>query len=66
MKCPERFCVVQHNIRKPILNSDDIAIGEYHLLIENQGFADCYKEECTAWDKEHNCCRKISDKDENI
>ena len=40
MKCPERFCVVQHNIRKPILNSEDIAIGEYHLLIENQGFAD--------------------------
>lgn len=39
MKCPERFCVVQHNIRKPILNSEDIAIGEYHLLIENQGFA---------------------------
>lgn len=34
MKCPDRFNIVQHNIRKPILNRDDIAIGEYHLLIE--------------------------------
>ena len=49
MKCPDRFNIVQHNIRKPILNRDDIAIGEYHLLIENQGFADCYKEECERY-----------------
>ena len=61
MKCPDRFNIVQHNIRKPILNRDDIAIGEYHLLIENQGFDDCYKEECPAWDRNNNCCKKISD-----
>lgn len=34
MKCPDRFNIVQHNIRKPILNRDDIAIGEYHLLLK--------------------------------
>lgn len=60
MKCPERFNVTQYNIRKPILNDDEITIGEYHLLIENQGFANCYKENCAAWDKEKNCCRKMS------
>lgn len=59
MKCPERFKVIQHNIRKSILNSDDIAVGEYHLLFESQGFAECYKEECPAWDKEKKCCRKV-------
>lgn len=48
MKCPDRFNIVQHNIRKPILNDDEIAIGEYHLLIENQNLENCYKEECAA------------------
>ena len=59
MKCLDRFNIVQHNIRKPILNDDEIAIGEYHLLIENQNLGKCYKEECAAWDKEKNCCRKL-------
>lgn len=59
MKCPDRFNIVQHNIRKPILNDDEIAIGEYHLLIETQNLGNCYKEECAAWDKEKNYCRKL-------
>lgn len=61
MKCPERYCVVQHNIRKPILNEDGIAVGEYHLLVENQALADCYQENCAAWDKDKKCCRKIGE-----
>lgn len=60
MKCPERFNVIQQNIRKPLLNEDGIATGEYHILVENQSLANCYKEECAAWDKEKNCCRKMS------
>jgi hypothetical protein len=60
MKCPERYQILQHNIRKPILNDDNIAVGDYHLLIENQSFCECYKEDCAAWDKENNICRKMS------
>lgn len=60
MKCPERFNVTQQIIRKPIVNEDDITIGEYHLLIENQGFANCYEEDCAAWNRQKNCCRKMS------
>lgn len=59
MKCPERFRVSQLNIRKPIKNNYEEAIGEFHLLIENQDFAECYKEECTAYDKENKKCRKL-------
>lgn len=58
MKCPEQYKIRQHNIRKSITNIDNIVIGEYHLLIENQNFGECYKEECAAWDKEKNMCRK--------
>jgi hypothetical protein len=61
MKCPERFFITQHNIRKPILNEDNITIGEYHLLVENQGFSKCYEEDCAAWNKEKGCCRKMSE-----
>lgn len=60
MKCPEMYRVIQQNIRKPILNEDNIVMGEYHLLIENQGFCECYKEECAAWDTAKNMCRKVS------
>ncbi len=59
MKCPERFRVSQLNIRKSIKNDYEEAIGEFHLLIENQDFAECYKEECTAYDKENKKCRKL-------
>lgn len=52
MKCPEMYKIIQQNIRKPILNNDDIAMGEQHILIETQRFCECYKEECVAWDKE--------------
>lgn len=44
MKCPERFIVVQ---------------GEYHILLENQNFEECYKENCAAWDVENKKCRKF-------
>lgn len=59
MKCPERYKITQNNIRYPILDIDNIARGENHILIETQGFCECYKEECAAWDKEKNKCGKI-------
>lgn len=59
MKCPERYKIIQQNIRKPILNNDNMVMGEYHILIENQGFQECYKEKCAAWDKEKSMCKKI-------
>lgn len=59
MKCPERYRVIQQNIRQPILDDDRIIKGEYHVLIENQAFCECYQEQCAAWDKEKQCCRKV-------
>lgn len=59
MKCPEIFSIMQHNIRKPILDDENVVRGEYHLLIETQGFSNCYEEQCAAWDKEKKCCRKV-------
>lgn len=61
MKCPERYSVIQQNIRQPILDEDRIVKGEYHILIENQAFCECYKENCAAWDKEKQCCRKVGE-----
>ena len=43
MKCPERYNIMQHNIRKPIFDEDNIVRGEYHLLVETQQFENCYK-----------------------
>ncbi len=43
MKCPEMYKIMQHNIRRPILDDDNIVRGEYHLLIETQQFGNCYK-----------------------
>lgn len=31
----------------------------YNRLIETQQFENCYKEQCAAWDKEKNMCKKI-------
>ena len=59
MKCPEMYNIMQHNIRRPILDDDNLVKGEYHLLIEMQGFNECYKENCATWDKEKNMCKKI-------
>jgi len=59
MKCPELYKIMQHNIRKPILDDENVYKGEYHLLIETQGFCECYKENCAAWDKENKRCRKV-------
>ncbi len=61
MKCPEKYRVIQQNIRKPIIDEDNIVRGEYHLLIENQNFGECYKEKCVAWDNEKQCCRKVGE-----
>lgn len=58
MKCPERYVVIQQNIRKPIVDIDNMVRGEYNLLIETQKFGKCYKEDCAAWDKEKKICRK--------
>lgn len=59
MKCPERYRVIQQNIRKPILNDDNISVGEYHILLENQAFCECYEEKCAAWNKEEKSCSKM-------
>lgn len=59
MKCPEKYNIVQQNIRKPIIDIDSIVRGEYHILIETQEFCECYKEECAAWDNEKKMCRKV-------
>lgn len=59
MKCPERYQVVQINMRGSVLSDDDVIKGENHILIENQGFGECYKENCAAWDKERKICKKI-------
>ena len=59
MKCPEMYRIIQHNIRKPVVDNDDIVRGEYHLLVEAQQFCECYKELCAAWDKDNNRCRKV-------
>ena len=59
MKCHERFKIAQHTIRKPILNDDNMVVGEHLMFAEIQVFCECYKEECAAWDKEKNRCRKV-------
>lgn len=59
MKCPERYKIIQQNLRQPIFDEDNIVRGEYHLLVETQQFENCYKEKCVAWDKEKNMCKKI-------
>ena len=59
MKCPEQFRIIQQNVRRPIVDIDNIIRGEYHLLIENQNFGECYKENCAAWDKEKKMCKKV-------
>lgn len=59
MKCPEKYRVIQQNIRQPILDDDSIVRGEYQILIETQQFENCYKEECAAWDKGKQMCRKV-------
>lgn len=59
MKCPEKYKTVQQNLRKSIENEEGITKGEYHLLIENQMFEECYKEKCAAWDSEKERCKKF-------
>ena len=44
MKCPEMYKVIQQNIRRPIVDIDNIVKGEYQVLIETQQFSECYKE----------------------
>lgn len=58
MKCPERYKIIQQNLRQPIFDEDNIVRGEYHLLVETQQFENCYKEKCAAWDKEKICVKK--------
>lgn len=59
MKYPERYKIIQQNLRQPIFDEDNIVRGEYHLLVETQQFENCYKEKCAAWDKKKNMCKKI-------
>lgn len=60
MKCPERFMIVQQNLRGYLYNENTQLTGDNHILIEKQEFCDCYEEECMAWDKEKKICRKMS------
>lgn len=57
MKCPEMYRVIQQNIR--IIDIDNIVNNEYQILVETQQFNECYKEQCAAWDKEKQMCRKV-------
>lgn len=59
MKCPERFLIVQQNIKSYVINDNMQLVGDNHILIENQNFANCYEEQCVAWDKENQRCRKF-------
>lgn len=59
MKCPEKYRIIQQNMRVPILDEDNIVKGEYQILIETQQFCECYKEECAAWNKEKCRCGKV-------
>lgn len=59
MKCPERYTVVQQNIRGYLYNDNMQLAGDNHILIEKQEFCDCYKEKCMVWDKERKTCRKV-------
>ena len=59
MKCPELYIVKQLNYRKPIIDDENTYKGELHMLFENQEFRECYKEDCVAWDKENQVCRKV-------
>lgn len=61
MKCPEQFRIIQNNIRRQIVDEENIIRGEYHLLIEHQNFGECYKENCAAWDAEKQKCRKVGE-----
>lgn len=36
MKCPEMYKVIQQNIRRPIVDIDNMVTGEYQVLIETQ------------------------------
>lgn len=59
MKCPELYKITQFNIRRPVIDENNIIKGENHLLLEHQNFGECYKENCAAWDKEKQICRKV-------
>lgn len=62
MKCPYRFTVTQQNYAGYFLNENSQLIGDNHILLETQEFRECYKEECTAWDKKKKICRKVKNK----
>lgn len=59
MKCPERYKIIQQNIRTPIVDADNIIRGENHILLETQNFPECYQEQCAAWDSKKQMCRKV-------
>lgn len=59
MKCPFRFVVGQVNIYKPVTDAENNPKGDCRLFIENQEYAECYQENCVAWDNEKKRCRKV-------
>ena len=59
MKCPERYKTIQQNIILFMLDDDNISRGENRIFIVTQDFRECYKEQCAAWDKEKQMCRKV-------
>lgn len=59
MKCPERYKVSQFSMSKQITNECEEVNREFKILIENQDYAECYEDECAAWDKENKRCRKV-------
>lgn len=58
MKCPFRYSIVQ--ITRDMQNDGEDIKNYARLFSENQAFAECYKEECMAYDTYNQKCKKIS------
>lgn len=52
MKCPFRYVITQNTITK---NEEN----EIRYWAELQEYADCYKENCLAYNSEKKICRKL-------
>lgn len=59
MKCPKRFNIVQRNINEYLYDEESRNIGHSHIFVETQNFANCYEEECMAWDCKKRICKEV-------
>ena len=59
MKCPYLFNIIQKVTKEPILNELEDTTGEKTMFVENQMMANCCGEDCMAFDKATQRCKKI-------